>query len=139
MRVRVSSFEVKWIIEHRQSEAPQSVHVRDAYAAGYSMSAQRASFLAMSLMSCIAGKMTCVMQLTDTDVAFPLKKAAEQEKRRILSERRDEARAQGGDVRPRLRTTREDMLRVALAGHERVERVNAESSLLLAGLRRNGS
>ena len=129
---------MKWIVEYRQRETPQSIHVRDAYAAGHSMSAKRASFLAMSLMSMIAGKMTCILQLTDTDVAAPLKRSSEQEKKQTMSLRRDEAMAVAEGVRPRIMTTREDMLRIALAGHEHVEKLNAETDLLLAGLRRNG-
>ena len=134
----MSSSEVKWIVELRQREAPQSIHVRDAYAAGYSMSAKRASFLAMSLMSMIAGKLTCILQLADTEVAAPLKRASELEKKKIMSQRRDEAVARGEGERPRIMATREDMLRVALAGHEQVEKLNAETGLLLSGLRRNG-
>ncbi len=136
--------EGSWIVALRAREAPQNVHVRDAYAAGFSASAQRASFLAMSLMSVIAGKMTCVLQLTDTDVARPFKVGANHEKRRLMCERRDvamaELRAAGGgcELRPRLRTTNKDMLRIALKGHEAVEKANDESEMLLAGLRRNG-
>ena len=127
---------VSWIISERATEIAQAVHLRDCYAAGFSESAMRASFLSHQLMSIIAGKLTAVLQVSDTDVAAPMKRGSDAEKRQILSERRDEALAR--NERPDLKWSCRDILRVVLAGHEAVEKLNHDNQYLLRAMRRNG-
>ena len=74
---------------------PQAIHLRDAVASAASESAVRASFLAQQLRATIAGKMTPVLQVTDTDLAAPMKRAAESVKEEIVRRKRDEAIADG--------------------------------------------
>ena len=128
---------VSWTAEARAAEVPQCLHVRDAFAAGWAESSMRANFLCQSLQVMIAGKMTPVMQLTDTDVSAVMKRASELKKKEILGENRERAQALGCK-NPEVRCSKVDMLRICLAGHERVEKLNAETKNLLAGLRRNG-
>lgn len=47
---------VSWTTEVRSKEVPQCVHVRDAFAAGWSASTMRASFLSQCLQCMIAGE-----------------------------------------------------------------------------------
>ena len=128
---------VSWTTEARAAEVPQCLHVRDAFAAGWAESSMRANFLSQCLQVMIAGKMTPVMQLTDTDVSAVMKRASDRKKQDILGENRERAQARGEKC-PVVKCSKVDMLRICLAGHERVEKLNAETNNLLAGLRRNG-
>ena len=132
---------LSWITELRAEEVPQCVHVRDAFGGGWSLSSMRANFVCHSVSALIAGKMTPVCQLTDTDVAAPMKRASDTMKRTIMSEKRDIAHAvkvMTSAEPPNVECTKPDMLRIMKAGHDRVEHLNKENSMLLAGLRRNG-
>ena len=80
--------------------------------------------------------MTAVLQLADTDVAFPMKAGARNEMDKMKAEMRDEAVALGTvetfQCGPR------EVLRVAYAAHMRVVENNERDRIVLAGLRRNG-
>jgi hypothetical protein len=86
--------------------------LRDAVASGASESCVRASFFAQQLRAPIAGKMTPVLQVTDTDLGAPLKKAAEKVKEEIMRRKRDAALAAGREHErgylnaPRMRSLR---------------------------------
>ena len=65
---------VCWIAEmRRKKEANSMIVVRDMFAGGLSASCVRMSAVCDQLRTYIAGKMTAVMQLTDTGCAFGLK------------------------------------------------------------------
>ena len=72
----------------------------------------RSAFLSHCIHVMIAGKMTPVLQLTDTDVVAVMKRAAEREERCILQERRDRAEA-NGELRASTKCTKVEMLRIA--------------------------
>ena len=132
---------MSWITEMRAEEVGQCIHVRDAFGGGWSLSSMRANFICSSVSALIAGKMTPVLQLTDTDVAAPMKKASDRMKQKIMSEKIVLANAlktvrQNESVN--IRCTFSDMLRIMRAGHDRVEELNKDQNMLLAGLRRNG-
>ena len=66
---------IAWIAEMRKKEGYDKViSVRDMFAGGLSASCKRMSFICEQLLTFIAGKMTPVMQLTDTAVAAMMKK-----------------------------------------------------------------
>ena len=59
---------LSWMIESMSKRHPMSIHQRDMMSAGLSTDALQMSWLAHNLPVYIAGKMTAVLQLTDTDV-----------------------------------------------------------------------
>ena len=80
---------IAWIAEMRKKEGySQVISVRDMFAGGLSASCKRMSITCSQLLTFIAGKMTPVMQLTDTAVAFELKKLIEACKAEIRREKR---------------------------------------------------
>ena len=82
-----------WICEMRLKHEGliTQVCVRDLFAGGLSASIQRMSYMTNQLRTYVAGKMTAVMQLTDTGVAFSLKKIVEAEKEKMRMQKRGEA------------------------------------------------
>ena len=80
---------IAWIAEMRKKEGYDKViSVRDMFAGGLSGSCRRMSALCGQLLTFIAGKMTPVMQVTDTAVAFSLKKRIEAVKGEVRREKR---------------------------------------------------
>ena len=72
---------VAWISEMRYLEGyTRLITVRDLFAGALSHTAKKASYLCSSLRAWVGGKMTAVMQLTDTAVAYSLKRIVEQVK-----------------------------------------------------------
>ena len=84
----------------------------------------------------IAGKMTPVLQLTDTDLAMPMKVAAEQKKMEISREIKNAARARGQI--PDYHLGIKEVLRVCQAAHQKMVKMNEEQNTAVAGMRRNG-
>ena len=80
---------IAWIAEMRKREGyAKVISVRDMFAGGLRASCKRMSAACDSLLSFIAGKMTPVMQLTDTAVAFVLKKIIEACKAEVRRQKR---------------------------------------------------
>ena len=83
---------VAWIQEMRFREGyTRLITVRDLFGGALSETAARSSVLCSSLRSWIAGKMTAVMQLTDTSVAFSLKRHVEVVKAEVRRRKRGKA------------------------------------------------
>ena len=80
-----------WTIEDGASRVPQAVHQRDLFSAALGDTAKKTMQLSQTLPSWIASKMTPCLQLTDTDIAFPLKRAAAAETSKLARERRTAA------------------------------------------------
>ena len=78
----------KWRIEAQASQYVQKLHSRDINASYLSSSARMASFLSHEVNHFLAGKITAVLQLTDTDVAFSLKAAARRSQEQLRRELR---------------------------------------------------
>jgi len=128
---------MKWLIEDLAERFPLMVHQRDMFEAGLNENAQKASFLAHSVMSYVAGKMTAVLQLTDTDVSFSLKAAATREKASLRKMMRAAAVSKN-EPAPSHRVGQYELLRIAAAAHDHMVELNLEKNVVLAGLRRNG-
>ena len=132
----VDSVIMSWITERAAVEVPVALHQRDLFAGALSQSGKEASFLAHQVQAWIGGKMTCVLQLTDTDVSYPLKAGARAEQRRLKENMRGEAMGRG-EVST-FRCGPLEVLRVAHAAHMKTVELNAEKDIVLSGLRRNG-
>ena len=81
--------------------------------------------------------MTAVLQLTDTDVSFPLKSAAKRAKHELKREMR--ARAASCGETASFRCGPLEILRIAYESHMAVKELNERENLVLAGLRRNST
>ena len=88
-------------------------------------------------MGWLGGKLTPVLQPTDTDVAFPLKAAATSCKHELRRELQEKARTYG--VKATLHCGPYDMLRIGHESCEYLENHNLETNVRVASLRRNGS
>ena len=73
----------------------QMIHVRDSFAAANSETVRQVGYMAQCLMVTIGGKMTPVLQVTDTDLAYPLKRAMQSAKTELFREKRKLGRAFG--------------------------------------------
>ncbi|CAE7778430.1 unnamed protein product [Symbiodinium sp. CCMP2592] len=65
-----------WAQEELAALAPASVHVRDCFAAAWSVSGAESLFYSQSLQTVIGPKLTASLQLTDTDYARSFKSLA---------------------------------------------------------------
>ena len=81
----------KWRIESRNSELPLRLTSRDLCGSYLSDSARKASFLSQEVSHWIGGKLSAVMQVTDTDVAFSLKAAAARSQAKLRRELREKS------------------------------------------------
>ena len=72
---------MSWIAAKSAERVPLAIHQRDLFAGALSESAKRASYLSHQAQAWVGGKMTAVLQLTDTDIAFPMKVRAPSEGR----------------------------------------------------------
>lgn len=133
----VDSIVMSWIVSKLAAEHPLSIHQRDMFAAAMSSDVQKASFLSHSAMSFISGKMTPVLQLTDTDLSFAVKAAAERQKTELRRKLRDAAVARNEPPPPFVCGLYE-MLSIAAAAHEWQVSLNLKDEIVLKGLRRNG-
>ena len=75
-------------------------------------------------------------QLTDTDIAYLMKRFAKREKEQIVSEKKQVAHKSGGEMSLACRPY--EIMRITNAAHDGVVKRNRDTNLVLAGLRRNG-
>ena len=135
---------VPWIQEMRLNEGYDTmITVRDLFAGALSASALRMAFLSSSLCVWIAGKMTAVMQLTDTSVAFGLKKHVEQVKEEVRRAKRGGAdwdAAFLGNGKQEMRCTSRDLLRICGESWKRLKHADevVDPSRLLRAARAAG-
>ena len=121
---------VAWIQEMRFREGyTRLITVRDLFGGALSETAARSSVLCSSLRAWIAGKMTAVMQLTDTSVAFSLKRHVEVVKAEVRRMKRGEADwetvwSEAG--REELRCTSKDLLRILAESWGRLVKADGE-------------
>ena len=80
----------KWRIEAQALQSVQKLHSRDLNASYLSSSARMASFLSHEVNHFLAGKITAVLQLTDTE-ALSLKAAARRSQEQLRRELRQKA------------------------------------------------
>jgi hypothetical protein len=127
---------VQWHIEAQAKRYPQSIHQKDLFAAALCEASKKASWLGHQLLTWIAGKMTSCLQLTDTDLAFPLKAAARRAKDRLKREMRDQASMQ--DQSASFRCGPYEVLRISYEAHVHMVELNAKENTVVRALRRNG-
>jgi hypothetical protein len=127
---------MSWMIERSSEEVPQAIHQRDLFAAALSEDAVKACFLSHQSQIWIAGKMTSVLQLTDTDMSYPLKAAAQRAKDRLKKEMRHAAMV--SNEKPCFRCGPYEILLIAYEAHEHMRKTNLAEQTVLKGLRRNG-
>lgn len=124
-----------WAIEDLAQRCPQAVHQRDLFAAALGDTCKKAMQLTQVIPSWIASKMTPVLQLTDTDVAYPLKAAAVRAKGVLSRQMRQIAEAH--KERVSFHCGPREMIVIAAECHEATVKLNAQNELVLGGLRRN--
>ena len=81
----------KWRIEQMSVENVGVLHSRDLCGSYLSNSSRKASFLSQEIDHFICGKLSAVLQVTDTDVAFPFKAAASRSQASLRRELREKA------------------------------------------------
>ena len=123
-----------WRIES-QSEV-QRLTSRDLNSSYLSEVARQASFLAHEVNHFEGGKITAVIQPTDTDVAFPFKAGCTREGNRIKREMRDIARE--ANTACVLKCGPYEVLRIVHKAFMEMQEVNLREQNLLKCFRRNG-
>jgi hypothetical protein len=125
----------RWRTEAQMLHWPQAVHVRDLFAAALTDNARKIGVLAHQVPAWIGGKMTAALQVTDTDLARPLKVAANKAKELIRKELREKANLEG--VKHVFKCGPFEVLRIAHAGHQHMKEINAQGDIVLKACRRN--
>ena len=125
----------KWRIE-AMSEGGQRLTSRDLNASYLSESARKASYLSHEVCHFEGGKITAVIQPTDTDVAYSFKAACTVEQQALKRELRDKAKLE--NTACVLKCGPYEVLRVVYHAYLKLEQTNNEKQNLLRCLRRNG-
>ena len=120
---------IAWIAEMRKKEGyDKLISVRDMFAGGLGSSCKRMSATCGQLLTYIAGKMTPVMQVTDTAVAFELKRKVEAVKAEVRREKRGRNEdAFCADLKAETRCDAADLMRIlgrswaSLKAHDEVD------------------
>jgi len=131
------SITMSWMHEELSREHVVAIHQRDMFGAALSSDAQKAAFLSHSVSTFVSGKMTSVLQLTDTDLSFPVKRAADRMKAELRKTFRADSLSSGQPA-PAVVVGPFEMLKIAHAAHEYQVKLNSENDTVLCGLRRNG-
>jgi hypothetical protein len=125
-----------WQIQDMMGRVPQGVWQKDLLAAAMTPTSKLAMKIGQFVPAWIGGGLTPVCQLTDTDIAFVLKAFARKAKEELLSDKKLAAKQQKQLMS--LSCAPFEILTIASKAHQAVEVRNAETKLVLAGLRRNG-
>ena len=125
-----------WSLEALAEKYPCSVWSRDSLSTHMTSHIQTCLYWCQALLHIIAGGMTPVLQLADTDFTFPFKAALRRAHERLLSVLKLRSKAAG--TSEHLKYSAEDLLTVLQEGMKDVRDLNAQNNLTLAGLRRNG-
>ena len=131
----VDSVIFTWSQLELAKEIPQAVWQRDLFQAAFSESARSATSLAQSISAWIAGKMTPVLQLTDTDYAQSFKAACRREEKSLRQEIKHEFKVRGERGVPKMGAY--ELLRIVDAGHASQIRRQSKDNFIIGGLRRN--
>ena len=126
----------KWRIEQMCVENVGVLHSRDLCGSYLSETSRKASFLSHEICHWIAGKLSAVMQVTDTDVAFPFKAAARRSQANLRRELREKALEEKTPCI--LKCGPYEILRITYEAVCYIEQQNLEFEVLLKALRRNG-
>ena len=104
-----------WSIEELQERCPQCVHQRDLFGSALADVNKKKMQLAHQIPTWIAGKMTPVLQLTDTDLAHPMKAAAQAAKKVIAHDMRIAGQING--QKPTFTCGPKQMMQIAIEAH----------------------
>jgi hypothetical protein len=128
-----------WSIEDVRSRYPYVLQLRDLLGCAFTDRAKAACRLTSTVNAWIAAGMTPALQLTDTDEAFILKRGSDHEKTKIVMEKKDEAKAEGGSfAQSSFRCGAYEIMRISNAGHQAMVDNNKLKQTVVAGMRRNG-
>ena len=125
----------KWALED-QAKLGSSLFQRDSLATTMSAQALQNMGLAWQLQAIVAGKMTPVLQLTDTDFAYLFKSNLAKAKAKLQQELKAAASRKG--TRASMKCGLYEMMRLLQESFQATKEQAAERNLVLAGLRRNG-
>ena len=125
-----------WQTQDMRGRVPQGVWQRDLLSAAMTPISKLAMKVGQFIPAWIGGGLTPVCQLTDTDIAFILKAFARKAKEELLLEKKLAAKQQKQLMS--LRCAPFEIMTIVSKAHQAVEVRNAETKLVLAGLRRNG-
>jgi len=125
-----------WQTQDLEKRVGQCIHQRDMYSAGLSEEARKAHQLCQSLSTWIAGKMTPVLQLTDTDASKTVQDACRRKKMDLMLETKMAAEAAG--TKPVYSCGAEQIMELASAAHEALVKKQLAKEFVVAGAYRNG-
>ena len=126
----------QWRLEDLAERYGRTLFQRDSLRTHMNKQAHEAMGAAWMLQSLNAGKMTPVLQLTDTDFAFLFKALCERAKRRVLEAQKATCKKEG--KREEFRCTPYNVFYIIQEGLKELALKTKERNLVLAGLRRNG-
>jgi hypothetical protein len=126
----------QWRLLDLQSLYPQTIWQRDALRTTFTEEALKSSAVCHQTLSLIQGKMTPVLQLTDTDFAFLFKAKATNAKERLKMDLKAKAKKEG--TRESWNIGLYPMMKIISEALKGLEQETIDRNLVLAGLRRNG-
>ena len=126
----------QWRLEDLAERYGRSIFQRDTLRTHMTKQAHEAMATAWMLQSLIAGKMTPVLQLTDTDFAFLFKACCQAVKARVVTAQKAACKKEG--KREEFKCTPYNVLYILQEGLKDLKLKTEERNLVLAGLRRNG-
>ncbi len=127
---------VGWSMEDLGKRFPACVLQRDLVSGALSDNAKLAAYLQQVIPCWIGPGMTPVVQVTDTDVAFPLKRIIERKKVEISQEFKEIALLAGRDTSFKMGPP--ELMKVLCGAVEEFKQVADAQELVLHALRRNG-
>ena len=126
-----------WSIMEMAAKYPCMLWQRDlSGGGGFSVQAKQAMRIASQVPAWIAGKMTAVLQITDTDFAFLMKKYADEVKRDVRMQM--EAVAAQANKETTLKCGAFEILQIIAGSLKKMKETTMQKNLLLAAARRNG-
>ena len=125
----------KWVLESQAKQFPCSLWMRDlSGGGGYAVQSERAMKIVQQVPAWVLGKMTSVLQLTDTDFARPLKVAAHEAKQELRQLLKAAARQTG--AHEGLKCGPREILQIIHMALEKMERnMRGKDAVLAAGVR----
>jgi hypothetical protein len=133
----VDSVITTWSLQELAVQYPCSVWQRDlSGGGGFSLEARKAMSLSSQISCWVAGKMTPVLQITDTDFSYRLKSFALEAKRSMRKQLESKALKDGVDVT--LKCGCYEILKIIVDSLSELKRVCDAERLVLSAARRNG-
>ena len=127
---------VGWSMEDLGQRFPASVMQRDLVSGALSSRAKLAAYLQQVIPCWIGPGMTPVVQVTDTDIAYPLKRKIEQHKLKITKEFKELAIKDGRETSFKMNPP--ELMKVLYNSIKEFNQEADASQLVLHSLRRNG-